>query len=428
MRKVVLWQLFFAFLFSVGASLIFSDFSLSNWKYVRDIRPTASVFDQQLVSFVLDNKVFESANQNLSDLRIVDKNNTEVAYKLTVEESKSFIQAIPVKITNVGSLPGQYTQLVLDLGRSGINHNSVSLITKSTNFRKRVEVEAGNDSSNWFVIKKAEEGPLIYDYSLDFSAKNTTVNYPDSTYRFLRVKIIDNGENPIKVDGASIFNNVLSGAREVTLKPTILGISLNKEKRATEIKLDLGAKGVPSNQVILSTNDANFNREVLIDGSDDGSVWKSLGSDIIFSYQTPKNNDSKTRVNYQEANFRFLRLTVMNRDNQPLTFGEFTVLGTLRKVVFLAKNGESYRLFYGNAGGRFPEYDLESYLQYLDNNNIVQAVLGPQDANKAFVSESLPPKPLSERFPFLLNIVLGVAVVILGTLVFKLLFKVKHRR
>ena len=73
--------------------------------------------------------------------------------------------------------------MILDLGREGEPHNSLTLSTSSINFRRQVEVEASVDSVNWLVVKKANEGGYIYDYSVDFKTQNTTVNYPNSTYR-----------------------------------------------------------------------------------------------------------------------------------------------------------------------------------------------------------------------------------------------------
>ena len=119
-------------------------------------------------------------------------------------------------------------------------------------------------------------------------------------------------------------------------------------------------------------------------------------------------------------------MTVFNRDNQPITLSDFKVLGTLRKVLFQASPGQTYNLYYGNSKARFAEYDLESYLRYLDTGDTLAAVLGVEEKNSAFVGEIPPEKPLTERYPYLLPGVLGVLVLILGSMVVKLATQVKR--
>lgn len=413
-------------LFSLFVANTFADFNLSNWRYFRDIHLTDQISQDSLAAFNLDNQVFENSRNDLSDLRIVDGTGVEVAYKLAVENEKQLYQSYGARIINVGSLPNQYTEVVLDLANNGSSHNSVTLLTPSTNFRKRVEVEASGDGNKWFLIKKASEGPLIYDYSLDFKSQATTVNYPSSTYRFLRLRILDNLSKPIKVTGATTFNNLLIGAREVRLKPVIL--STKQEKQDTQIVLDLGARGIPNNQILLNTDAGNFNRQVVFEGSNDSSKWVPLGGDVVFNYKTDKFSDSKLFVTYPESNLRYVKLTVKNHDDQPIAFAGFEVVGNLRRVLFPVKAGQTYRLYYNNSGARLPEYDLQSYLQYLNTESPLSAVLSSQENNPSFVEEKVPEKPITERYPYLLSLVLGIAVLVLGTMVFKLLRQVKTKR
>src|SRR3990167_9998159 len=195
--------LFISALFLLLTSVIKADFNLGKWKYGKEIRVSGN---QKLASFSLDNQVYEHSKDGLSDLRIIDGSGKEVKYKLTIESGQKTIETIPAKIRDLGIKVGDNTQFIADLGRQGILHNSVTIQTSSVNFRRQVEVETSDDSANWLLAKKADEGSYIYDYSMDFKAKNTTVYYPQSTARFLRIKILDNGEEPIKVTGASVIN------------------------------------------------------------------------------------------------------------------------------------------------------------------------------------------------------------------------------
>jgi hypothetical protein len=408
------------------ASTVSADFEKSKWIYSKEIR-LVQFASKRVASFSLDNDVFDNS-KGLSDLRIINSAGVETPYKLVVDSTASSRQTFGVKITDLGSRVGEYTQMILDLGRSGEAHNNLTFSTTSVNFRRQVEVEASADLINWLVIKKANEGGYIYDYSVDFKAQNTTVNYPDSTNRYLRVKIIDNGEVPLKITGASVYRYVPQGSREVFYVPKVEK-GEDKGKTSSFYVLDLEAKGIPSSKLSFFSKNENYNRQVALEGSNDKQNWYKLTSeDVIFNYNTPKFVGAKSTLSYPESNYRYLKLTVFNRDDRPINIDGFRVSGVLRKVLFEAEPGTNYKLYYGNNKARFAEYDLGAFIQYLDTTNTVVGVLGAQEKNSEFKGEIAPEVPLTERYPYLLAGVLGIMVLILGTVVVRMAFAVKKGR
>lgn len=417
-----------AFLVFCGLTTsVLADFDKTKWAYSKEIR-LEPFSGKRVASFALDNEVFDNSADGLADLRIIDESGVEIPYKLTVESATAARQTYPVRITNLGSKPGEFTQLTLDMGRAGETHNSLTLSTTSSNFRRQVEVEASSDGVSWFLIKKASDGAYIYDYSLDFKAQNTTVNYPDTTYQFLRVRIVDAGEEPLRIGGATIYRNVQQGAREVFFDPDVES-GEDSENRASYYILDLEASGIPSNKITFTSQSENYNRQVRIEGSNDKNGWVNIGGvDVIFNYQTPKFVGSKNQINYPESNYRYLKLTVYNRDDQPVKLSDFKVSGVLRKVLFEAESGKKYGLYYGSSGARFAQYDLETFIKYLDTTNPVTGVLGPQIKSNDFRGPEPKQEPLSERYPYLLAGVLGVMVLILGAIVVRMAVAVKKGR
>lgn len=412
-------------LFIFSTSLALADFNVEKWHYSKEIRVTGN---QKLAAFLLDNQIYEHAKEGLADLRIINNSGEEIKYKLTIESGQKTIETLPVRIRDLGIKIGENTQFIVDLGRGGILHNSITIATSSVNFRRQVEIETSNDSANWLLVKKSTEGSYIYDYSLDFKAKNTTVYYPQSSARYLRIKILDRGEEPIKVSGAAVINDIYITSKTATYSPKLLESKKDQEKQTSIYLLDLSAKGIPSNKISFSTKEVNFNREVLIEGSNDNNSFIKIGSDVVFSYQTPRFNGVKDSLSFNEGNYRYLRLTIFNRDNSPIELADFKVYGTVRKVIFEYTNGKTYKLFYGNLQARYPDYDIESYLQYFNTSDIGPAVLGDEEKNESFVPEKAKEKPLTERYSFLLSAVLVIGVLILGTMIAKLALQVKKSR
>ena len=424
MRKLTfVFGIFFA---SSLISVARADFDLTKWQLKKDITSPAG---KDLRGVVLgevsfDNEVFSGASADLRDIRVIDNANKEVPYTLTAETPKSGRENYSVKIINKGQVGLEYSTFVVDLGQNGILHNQLEIITDSKNFRRRAAIEgaASLDQKDW--LKLAEKS--IYDYSYEFKAKDTSVRYQESTLRFLRVKIFDNGEKPISIYGANVYREVSNGAREVNYKGAIISQELKGRERASVFTIDLGYKGLPTNKISLETNDINFNREAAIEGSNDGQNWSVVSyRDVIFSYRTPKFEGAKMELNYPESNFHYYRLTVFNKDDNPIPINQVSFSGFLRKLVFQYNPNNSYALYYDNPGARFPEYDLKNYLDYYSQDNRQPFKLMGETANGAYVPPKLPVKPLSERNPNLLLLTLVFIGAIVGFLIFRLFRKME---
>ncbi len=402
------------------ANVAKADFSLDNWQFKKELIPPSSLSQKTFGEVVFDKEIFGRANRELSDIRVVDSGGIEVPYVLSMGANRSQEDMYAAKILNKGSVPGQYTIFTVDLGRDGILHNKVEVLTDSLNFRRDTTLESSNDMQNWINIAPRKS---IYDYSLEFKVKDTSISYTDSTARFLRVKIFDNGEAPINILGAKVYRETVTSLREVRYPSSIVGRQLNQEYQTSEITVDLGQKGLPTYKVILTTADLNFNRSVNVLGSNDAASWTNLSQDIIFSYDTPKFQGDKLYLEYPESNYRYLKIIIINKDNQPIGVENVTAFGLLRKLIFDYNPSLKYVLYYGNTQARFPEYDLKNYLDYFDKGNIREIFLGPESLNGSYKQPAIPQKPVSERFPNLLLVLLIIATAVIGFLAFRLFKK-----
>ena len=175
--------------------------------------------------------------------------------------------SFPVSIRDLGFVPDQFSTFVADLGLSGLLHNEIEVSTTSQNFQRNVIVEGSNDSKTWTVL---QEDTKIFDFSLkerDFNARNTRVRYPESTARFLRVRITNAGEDPLNITGASVFSVTETLAEEASYPASISERTEDTAKRRSLIVFDLGNSGLPTNRLTIQTPQVNFYREVTLEGS-----------------------------------------------------------------------------------------------------------------------------------------------------------------
>ena len=80
--------------------------------------------------------------------------------------------------------------------------------------------------------------------------------------------------------------------------------------------------------------------------------------------------------------------------------------------MFFATYPEPYKLYFGNPEANIASYDIERLMSYLETETLPQAHLGPQLTNPYFSDDS----PVSERYPWLLPFVIGLAASVLAVL------------
>ena len=402
-----------------------ADFSLKDWKFVKSISVPDGLTEGDLVEVVPDPEVFNRAAPGLADLRIVRGNEQEVPYQVAVERGSRDRRSFRVSIRDLGFVPDQSSSFVADLGQGGLLHNEIEVFTSSQNFQRDVTVEGSNDATTWTVL---QEDTKIFDFTLkqrDFTARDTRVRYPESTARFLRVRIINDGEEPLNITGASVFSVAETLAEEVSYPAVISQRTEDSTSRKSLIVFDLGGRGLPTNRLTIQTQQVNFYREVALEGSGDKPRWSLIErSGVLYSYDTPKFVGDKLTLSYPETTFRYLRLTIHNEDNPPLPIDGVELFGVPRKLIFRAQPGAAYKLYYGNLSAHAPSYELERILPFLETENLPVGGLGPQADNLAFQVEE-ERLPFSERYAWLITVAVVVAALGVALLLFGVVRKAK---
>ncbi len=411
----------------IVSTVAWADFDIAVWQYEKAINVDPQLTSPTYVELTFDGEVFSHASSGLRDLRIIDSAGDEVPYKVFLERGSLERESYPVQIINNSFVPGEYTFLIAYLGEGGAIHNHLTLITPSVNFRQEVTIEGSNDQEQWFTLTDTGH---IYDYSppkFEFKKHVTTIAYPESTFKYLRVTIFNRGENRVVVSRAEAYRTVKTLAKEATYPLAIIERGEDQEKRTSFAVLDLGSSGLPSNRLLLSIPEVNFSRDVALEGSNDKENWKVVEfRDVIFSFVTPKFTGSKFEITYPESNYRYYRLTVFNRDDKPITIAGAQASGLLRKLIFEYDPQKEYKLYYGNSHARYPQYDIEALFPYLDIAALPKASLSAETSNLGFQVPLPRDVPLTERLPWLLPSILGIVVLALGGLITKLVLSAKR--
>jgi hypothetical protein len=400
-------------------------FNSQGWVNSREIVTPGGQRDDQLDDFVLvelDGGVYESAQEDLRDLRVVDSQGIEVASKVVRLSHENGERELAVTVINQALTADGRATLTLDLGADPPRHNSVRLRTESRNFSQRVSVEAGDDNRRWELLR--DDG-YIFDFSRDTHAHSLKVDYPLSTRRYLRVSVEGRDDGPVRIDGADVFFLTELAAKLNHLPARLLSQEQDGKQRASVLLLDLNYAKLPTARVEFETDAENFQRRVEIEGSNSAEslkpggeyLWRPVGGGEIFDIRLDRRRPRQLRVDYSEARFRYLRVKIFNYDDRPIKISAVKVSGHPRYLLFRREAGHSYRLFYGNPLAAPPRYDIEQLAAYLNLEKLPVARLGDERRLEpaARAEESRPP-----RGPLWLWAALVAAAAVLGTLIYRL--------
>ncbi len=395
--------------FAACCSVLFADFNAPAWRYRRPLSLNAS---GPVSEFTVDAALFQESQANLDDLRIL-RDQTETPYVLTTLSGSRQTLERPATIVNKAWVPGSGVQAVLDL-KSHVEHNRLRIGSALHNFKETVRIETSDDAHTWALVQSAG---LIFDVERDdHSVNETTVSYPTSTRRYLRLTI-PGWQEPANLDAVWIAAYTEKGATRDVLGPFTPAVHEDAKTQTSELTIDLGFAGQPFDRIQLTVDPGLFMRTVEIATTNDLQHYFAGTGGVI----SRTSDGEQLSIDIGETTNRYLKIFVFNADNAPLHFGAVTLNGIRRVVKFSSAQAGTYFVYIGNPSARPPSYDFSRVMPAVADGAPVAATLGASIANPAF---KLPERPWTDRNPWLLNGTLVVAVFAMGFVTLRMLKKV----
>jgi hypothetical protein len=286
-----------------------------------------------------------------------------------------------------------------------INH--IKLDFKENNFDWKVVLQGSQEQKEWFTIVDDYRILSIQNGLTDYNF--TTITFPDSKYHFFRLLIKSNKEPNLMA--AQISNNEIIKGNYKNYSLKTLNIDENKTEKTTELIVDL-AKPVSISSIIVGVQEQyDYYRPISISQITDSikteQGWK-------YNYNTLATGTLSSLeegvFNFQSTILQKIKITVFNRDNQPITFGDIQVKGFVHELVARFTSEANYYLTYGNDHDAFPNYDIAQFSENIPENLI---------ALKVGNEEILKKKPISEMEPIFKNKawlwgILTLIIIVLG--------------
>jgi hypothetical protein len=395
----------------VGAGAIAGLSARATWEHWRYRTPIAApaAAEARLVAVVVPPAITAKTTDEWSDVRIVDDKGVETPYVLVARTGQSGVEWRAVKLLEPSAVAGQFTQVVLDTGADPRVHNAVKLdIERDGDFLTWVELAVADDARTWRIVR--DRGP-VYDLTGERMGATTDVSYPESTSRYLRVRVLD-GTRTYRVRSAQVAEDRSSPA-ELADAGVALVPGEAQPRRSVWITPP-GAPRLPLAAIRFETTQPGFSRPVLVESRDDDRrAWEHAASGEIV--RMPDAAATRESLVVPIAGARpasAWRVTVYNRDDAPLGDLRAVPLVVPRRVVFRQQPGASYRLLYGNSRAGRPDYDFGRLTPREAIDAAVDVPLGVEALNAEYAD----PAPWTERHASILWTALVAAVLVLGAL------------
>jgi hypothetical protein len=374
-----------------------------HWRYSREIDLPATD-ETRLVNLILPEDVYLHAQTLLADVRVIDDAGTEAPYVHRTREG--FVQFIPypTRIVENSFSPGNFTQLVLDLGEGPRFHDSVEIGIGEDEFMEWVEVDASDDAQLWRIVQ--ERAP-IFRFRREGREGLQRVPFSENNARYLRVRILD-GTKQFPVRSATVA--LKSGTPP---ERAALGIKLLPTKpdgpNASAWSVDLGSTGVPIREIRFDVGPGEFVREVTIQTGDDDSLWFPIARGEISRFTQNGHEFEELSVPTMQPQ-RYLRVQVANGNDAPLDGIAPKLYVSPQRIIFEQKPGRSYRLIYGESEAKPPRYDLARRVSERQMDDGVAAQAGPEEIN----SDWSDPRPWTESHEYVVWFGVAVAILLLA--------------
>ena len=394
------------------------DEALSAWQYIQTV-PLAETRETKLVDFVLTPSVFDGARIDLADLRLYDAIGREIPYALRVRSPRNATQAVPATQFNDVEGPDKTNLLSLDLGQEVIEHNEVQIKTRGSGFRRSVLLEGSQDGEQWSVL--ADKNLLNFGEGDDKLIEDR-IAYPPCRLRYLRITLhrdpqIDKQLVPIEevvvrrrieVPGEYVTREVVFGERE--------GVKTQNGPGSAWF-IDLGGRHNPVERLHVDIADPEFARDYFIEAAGPPAPRSSPWRVASGQWQRRAGEAIKPMVaTFPEQRAARLRLSITDHRNPALHLQEMRVTAAVRQVIFEVDGEliEPVQLFYGNPEAAAPNYDFAKNLPKTPSPAPYRLELEPRQGNPRYQP---PPLPLTERLPWLIYVLLGLAIAALGLLI-----------
>lgn len=390
--------------------------TLSSWPYYVEVTPENSgpgIYDAIVPLHVLD-------KSGIGDMRLFDSTNREIPYAVRVRKEVDEVAELEGRLFNFAQVSSSTSEASVDLGEDPSEHNEVEIETSGTNFRRQVSIEGSDNGREWRLLNN--KGLVINFTSQNNAVESNRISYPTSRYRYLRVKVQRDELTDHEAPHITSVKAMMAAREKGQLSTWSVPVPSyqllrNQGAHASVWTLDLGANA-PCDRLTLEIEGESFSRPFQVESVGDDQSVSLMASGTLTRHlgDEPK---PLTIVFDNEERVRKIRLQITDYSNPTLNITSIQASAPARQLVFELKEpvSQPLRLYFGNDMVPAPNYDFEAELKSRLTAEPAHSEVGNVLSNPEYQPE---PRPLTERLPWLIYIVLAGSSIALAFILLNL--------
>lgn len=318
----------------------------SEWQFAQPF----TVSNASLVRLDLATATLDAARADLADLRLTNPEGTETPY-LIVQAAVGKLARRRADDLRV-ELLGDATQITFSTGLTQAL-GSVMLESPARSFIKSVTVEGSADRSHWEVLASNQQ--IFREAN---GAGQLAVALPRRAWKFLRLRVSDQGSTPVPFTGAEV-EAAEQDAGWLAPVPVVITDRVENGTQ-TRLRLNLGAAHLRLASLALDASDPLFRRAVTLAarGLDQNAISERvLAQGTVARVPNGAERDTELRLDLLTPD-RELLLLIENGDSPPLHLNGVRVSRRPVELLFFATLPGRYTLYSGHRTCSAPRYDL----------------------------------------------------------------------
>jgi hypothetical protein len=397
--------------------------ALTPWEWYHEVRLTRSEPPSPWFDFIVPEAVFGKAREDLHDLRLYDARGREVPYALRILRGETRQETLPAREYNHSSKGDGPAELRLDLGERTGEHNEIDVGVTGTNYRRRFQLQGSDTDGNWSDLLNSE----VVDYAI--AGQTISVRrfrYPASRFRYLRLLVFPEPRPAgVAADRPEIQSAGVSRLTQIPGEEVTLPAHLEMREPVpadggpgSAWLINFGGSTPPCDRLSFDVANDAFARPYRLEVANPDEPRQVLTRG---EWRRRPDQERKPMDIYlpRQPRASRLRLVVTDYRNPELVLTNARYTAAARQVVFASGPNRAgpLRLYFGNPRAEDPGYDFAANLPGTLEPAPTRLTPGPVLPNPDFRPPEAPPKPWTERWPWLVYAVLGLAsLTLLGIL------------
>jgi hypothetical protein len=346
-----------------------------------------------------------TAKTPFSDLRVITGRKQEVPYQIVARRPAQRRKELPARMQNLSITVNGETWLELLIDRQDGRVGAVEIDTPDADFSRQAQILGSNDGKTWNTLRK--DG-VIFDINRGEKLRHTCIDFPQTNFRQLAVKIANGGAKPLNICGVKVLQDSEERGETYSIQGTTGSPESNASRQENSMVVRMNSV-FPLDRLTIGTTDRNFQRSVLVQVKRGNDTWENWAQGTVFNFDTATMHESQLGIDMPEIATREFRLVFKNQDSPPISVTGVTGAGYRRLLVYKPQADQKLYLFWGNPRAQKPQYDLAGSVSKQDLDELPITRLGQARPNTKFAGNAAR-LPFSERYKYPLYLIVTLVI------------------